>query len=699
MLNIYKYASPIEKALAHLFAFLGFIHLSIIMTCFEFGFIKQFCIGLVSLVVWLNGIYYILSIRKKYAQNKESPIGIIPKQLFLIMGIASLFVISAFISPYTNIVFGARACFFWSVFISVTIISGIGWTYSRYLKNPSFVSSSLLHLGEDWFLWGVLLLAVILRVGMLDTLQRWDAGEYYYALGNACANFDFDWSSFFDNFRLCNHTTLGFSFIMSIGEFLNPRGTVGVLCVSLLLTLYALYKLYYLLTKILSGNSRPAAGFITLICSVTPFFLGSFGYLTPDYLMTIAFILAICAEYNKEYFSQYFWLVIAINTKEPAIFTVFGYFLFKLFGILFEQKIKKELRIRSIIKNTSLWVGLCSGILFLVILKLQGGFLWKGLTNTNPIQFSNTEVNSFGFNLPYILFRLKQHFILNFAWVFSLLLLLSICFTLVKQKKQTYKSTIQPYTCTFLFSLTGALLFALIANCIFITAGAYRYATVFFTLYGILVLTVYWELVGSFVKVRINNSISIILTLLLSVEAFIHIDFVSAKVFETQTTGNWFTVMTNFTHGTYGNDLCNNRQYTWLDTAFDKLLNKINYDGSQDILIMGGQEQGLQLDGNGIRYRVCWDSLKQKRIIYDDSMMIQNPNLIPINTITEGGLENVWEAGTLRENAVAFFIPYYQVDEDECLNILSEYYQIKELETITCFGGELRYYTLTLKTY
>lgn len=691
----YKQMSIVEKSVIQILFFLSIAHISIIALCFNFGFLKQLFLCIISILVWSLGIFYIMTIHWYKIKEKRFSLQTLPKQLFLVASICAAFVISAYVSTYTNILFSARVCFFWSVFISLSLVSGICWIYTAYDNNPSFVSTSLTAIQKNGVFWIVLIISFVIRIGMLDTLQRWDAGEYYYSLGNACANFDFYWDNFFHNFRLCNHTTLGFSFIMSIGEFLNPRGGIGVLCVNLLLTMYALYKLYHLLSKVLQGHSKLTAALVTLVCSVTPFFLGSFGYLTPDYIMAVCFILAICAEYDKEYLSEFFWMIIAINTKEPAIFTVFGYFLFKVISMLTDKK-NLEKPIYSIIKNKSLWVGLCSGILYLIILKLQGGFLWKGLTNTKPIQFSNTETNSFGINFPYIVFRLKQHFILNFAWIFTVLLaitIVTICFRLFRKQGINKLASDTRY---FLISLSGALLFALVANCVFVTAGAYRYTTVYFTLYGVFVLAFFWEYIGSSLNHFITPICYSAIAIIMFVEAFIHIDFISAKFFETRSTGSWYTVMTNATHDTYGNDVCNNYQYTWLDTAFDNMLKQINYDGSQDILIMGGQEQGSQLGGNGSYYRVCWDKLRKKRVMYDDTMLMKDKNLTLLNFIIEKNFSLHLEAGTLRENAVVFFIPYYQVDESACLEFLSAFYQIGEAQVAQGFGGNIRYYTLSL---
>ena len=79
---------------------------------------------------------------------------------------------------------------------------------------------------------------------MFGTLQRWDAGEYYGRLGNASEAFDFTPAEFFEHFLLASHPTLGYAGIMAIGEFFDPRGTVGMLTVNLALTAAAVVCIY-----------------------------------------------------------------------------------------------------------------------------------------------------------------------------------------------------------------------------------------------------------------------------------------------------------------------------------------------------------------------------------------------------------------------------------------------------------------------
>lgn len=611
------------------------------------------------------------------------------RQGFIIFVFFSSFVISAYISDYTSYEFSEQICITWSVCLSITIILLLGIIKSYHLKKVNI----RLTVKDNIILMIVLGISVILRIGMLDTLQRWDAGEYYYQLGNACASFQFSFDSFFHGFRLCNHTTLGFSFIMSIGEFLFPRNITGVLVENLLLTLAAVYCLYRILVDVCDIKLKSIAGAITLTFSVTPFFLGSFGYITPDYLMLLAFIFVMYANMKGDYLCELFWIIIMINTKENAIAVVFGYYLFKLIADLCNHEITLLQRLKSVLQTPSYWMALSGAAIFGLIIMLQGGFLWKGMTRpTGGLNFSNTEINSFGFNWDYILFRCRQHFILNFAWVFTVIFVYALIFLALKKR---FKTCIYKKDGCFLLSVGGALLFAFLTNALFITAGAYRYCTVFFSLYGVFALVLFYRVCGTFFGPKSNLLWMTILNIFLCFNAYIHIDPVSAMCFETRSTGAWYTVMTNYTHENYGNDLCNNYQYTWLDHAIDEMLADIGYDRDTAIILLDRQVQGSQIGGNGIYYRVCWDGATKKRVMYDEDVLSDNPDLTQITIITD--LEDAVKSKEQYSRQFALMIPYYEVDFEAQKKVLETVYSLGSKKSAGDIRGKISYYELTLK--
>ena len=244
---------------------------------------------------------------------------------------------------------------------------------------------TLKKLEKEWNRWKdrkflllLLLAAFLMRVWMIGTIPRWDAGEYYYRLGTACNNFAFTWDSFWENFRLANHTSLGFSLVMAIGEFLNPRGVAGVQIVNLILTLAAVCCLYGLFKNYWLKVSDGKAAYFAFIVSVTPLFLGTFSYINVDYVMAVFFIYLMYSEYRENYILMAFWAVMMTQTKEPGMVVAFGYFAVRLlYGAAMKSGTIRE-KACSVLEDKGNWSGAAVGICIVLNMLLQSGLTTWG---------------------------------------------------------------------------------------------------------------------------------------------------------------------------------------------------------------------------------------------------------------------------------------------------------------------------------
>lgn len=70
------------------------------------------------------------------------------------------------------------------------------------LKNSSDCAQGMISEKRLPYEWGIMIVCICTRLPLLTQMQRWDGGQYYYALGNACRDFDFTWESFWSGFRL-----------------------------------------------------------------------------------------------------------------------------------------------------------------------------------------------------------------------------------------------------------------------------------------------------------------------------------------------------------------------------------------------------------------------------------------------------------------------------------------------------------------
>lgn len=636
----------------------------------------------VLLVVVLANFTYIRFSKNTLVFNKIKKLYI---QLFIIALIVFMFFWGGYICTRNSMPFSFRSSFVINFLLACLYVC-VFYVYKndfhidkRQLKVITFIT----------------FLTIIPRLFMMGTIQRWDAGEYIYALGNACKNFNFTLNQFISDFTLCNHTTWGFSFLYGIGEFFDIHGGVGILIINILLSLSSAICLYKLANEIL-GISRSTSCMISLLYTFTPFVLGGFGYITPDHLIPMVFLIALYCEYSKNYILQLFWLVILVNTKENTIFIIFGYFLGELiYNFAAYVRDRSDIR-KYLLRNYSLWNGVLCACSFLLCLRLKGGLTWKGGNpEADTFSFNSDGINCFGINFDYIAFKLKQNLVLNFAWIISLLLIIVLIIYVIKKHRQ--KKALSEYLLSndnkkeVIISVGSWLLFSLMFSCIYITAGAYKYSATFFAVFPWWVMLIVIDVLK---EKKIFKVMLPIIIVLFAIEAFIHIDPISSLVFKTTTTGNWYTVQTNYAHEAYGNDLCNNYQYTWLDRALDKFLNEIGYDGTSNIIITASERQGSQISGNGYVYRVCWNIDQKKRVFYDDEMLTENENLIMINCKVPDDLTSV---SMMTEKAYVLFIPYYEENEEDIIIYLSQYYNVGERKKINEFGGCLYYYELELR--
>ena len=304
-------------------------------------------------------------------------------QMVVVFGIIALFLLSALISGGSEDTLVENkvlsGIYVGTVFFAITIYKCS--VLKRNKKINELIKSRMSivkRIRANKGLIVIILVSFILRVNMIGTMQRWDAGEYYYRLGTACRNFTFTWDSYWNNFRICGHATLGFSLIMSIGEFLNPRGIKGVQIINLVLTIAAIVCIYYLLRYYWLKLTDSQASILTLLISVTPVFLGTFAYINVDYTMALFFVFLLYAEYKEKYFLLTFWAVMVTQTKETGMVVILGYFMTRILYNVLMNKEKIDLRFRLIFKDKVFWAGVVTGLTIITNMLFQGGIATWG---------------------------------------------------------------------------------------------------------------------------------------------------------------------------------------------------------------------------------------------------------------------------------------------------------------------------------
>ncbi len=652
-----------------------------------------------TLMWWLIlGIIWLVLTRLIYGFSAEQIVQAICSlkvmgQITAVLGIASLFCFASALSPAVTaekslktLWPGMAVCL-----LFLLLLSHLKKRLGRHLSVPGKITR------EQLPALLMLIVSCAVRLPMLGTMQRWDAGEYYYRLGTACEKYDFTIQSIFDNFRLCGHSNLGFSLVMAVGEFLNPRGIKGVLLLNLLLTLAAIYCIFVLIKEYwLKCTSWLAAGF-ALTVSFTPIFLGTFAYINTDYQMALYFVFLLFAEYKGWHILSWLAAVLLSQCKETGVIVIMGYYGLKLLHEYFREKGNPIQRAWNLLEKSSLWIALMAGWVYAAAVWKVGKLTtWvQNKDAADSVSWSNEKINCFGFHPAYIICKMKQYFLSNFAWLATLLILcclLTVLFRLLS-KRQTFG--LEKYT-GFIGAMSGFVLIGFF----YITGGLNRYNILFALGWSIAGILLYYHVFGHTHSKQVHAGIVFFFCAVFFVQSFWNIDGISSLVFKkariSEKNSFLFTDYDYLNGPYYGDSLVNNYQYTWIDKALNKFLREIQYDGNAAILLPREEGAGLHVNGNGNVYIVVWDQEKQKRVMKGGGR-----KEIPIHVLGEESIsgslpfrydsEEPLNDSSPSEVYIPFF-KYYQADEKKILFEIAPYYYIGKKERISCYGGEIEYY-------
>lgn len=628
------------------------------------------------------------------------------KQLIVIWSMVTAFFLSALLSEVTDktkwVLVGYKSLFVfllyaWLIFQYFRCLKQEGITCIGFLSG---VWKRLVKAVSDNKLFSiVLIVSIILRVISMTTFQRWDAGEYYNRFGNACEEFDFSFDKYFFGFTLVGHPTLAFASLSAIGEFLYPRGVAGVLSVNLVCTLAMLVCLYSLLKKHLAKMPKNIAALITLVVSCVPLFLGAFPYFQPDYYLIIFLIYIVYTEYEKQYILLAFWEFALLQTKEVGLVVLAGYIGLRLIYSFATAKKGLKNRFGRILKDPVNWITLIPLAFYALYIYINGGISrWMTVEDATS---STASLNYFGFDTTFFIERLKQFFVMNFAWIFLLMLLITVIYYFVQRRRQSDRLVAMEAQT---FGLLGALIAFGIFESVFITVGLYRYLVLFAV---ILALFACIGIAAVFKKRPAGAYILLIVTAaLMAGQSFITADPVSNAIIETVDTKGNKMLYSSENSNYYGDCLVYNRQYSWLDTEINKILSKVGYDSETQVIVADKVSLAMEIDGwrnkKSSSYDVYWDAENNKRTTrknknYDKVTAQRTDDIFPAIGLPLKEAEQ-FAADELSPKAVAIFVPYYEIDESAVMKKLSKYYYVGERQVTQCLYGELAYYQLIRKT-
>lgn len=671
------------------------------------GGVIEYCgkkIFLALLVAVVIESLAVLLMERKISESLYSQLAVVGLIMFLFIGSSMMFK-----SDVINI--KSMYIIFYLIFSTSAVIL---CNYITHLvkKAGSFSAIKSAFIENKWI---ILLLAVVVisRLPYIEMLQRWDSGEYYWRFSLAAEKFKYTGlEEYMDTFSLCGHPTLAFSFIYLIGELAFPDKIIGVSIISLIMTVAAVWCVYKIFLKVFAKTNEKQAALCAFILSAAPLFYSTSAYFNPDYAMSLFIIFAVYSYvYNKALLAGVFSFF-CFQTKETGLVLICGL----VIGVFVQHFLERRQKgfFKSAFTDLRLWTTLAATIVQLGYYMNIGGMSdWSQNGHEEPgIRWDSNGENCLGFNIDFIAARLKQQFVLNFNWLVTLVIVVSIILLIVYKIKQSKTDEINGYGRVWndnsLCGIVGAFMALLSFSCLFITSSVARYNVPGDILLYIIMMylavaaknyaipCIFGKTEGSRLGKYVFRAAAGAFTVLIVIQsfwtidpvtklAFTKLDAVSADIYYVgkQTDGN------NVLY--YGDYLIYNTQYQYIDKVYDEMLRELDYEpGKFDIVLP--DDNGCFITGN--MYRLNWDKKREKRVFYSNENTVAMENYVLTRDIDR---ERV-SSGELKEEAIMVVNPFWlHIDKTDALKAAGKWYNIGEEKIIGTSQGSIIYYNMTLK--
>lgn len=528
-----------------------------------------------------------------------------------------------------------------------------------------------------------LLLAFVPRMQMLFVLPRWDAGEYYNGIVNACENFKFSFSYILENFNICGHVSMGYTIFPALFEFIFKKQYIGVNLANLILELISVYFVYKIVQKVTKKESDLYAAICAGLYGIAPMLLGTFAYFHLDYGIMIFFVFLIYAHVYEKNIARVIFGILLCFTKETGIIIFAGYLIgygvyrFAVTKGSFGEKAK------AVLKDKIIWTSLIPVVLLAAYMLYEGGVSWQPVNEEQGVlRWQNDGTNCFGFSVTNILNKIKQIFILNFMWIPTLVII--IC-TIIKAKKQIASETEKKRECMYL--LTGTLIGHVLFSILYITAPLPRYNMISDCILIMLSICLLSDVLSVHLKKKRLIPGIVAVGILFMVEAFFTIDPLTLLTFQVIETGGVPLVKADYPY--YGDAIVYNYQYTFLDSAITGVMNEVQYMGNM-MIIDADTGEDFFASGNLDFYQINWDFANEERTVSDG---------FPIREQAVNDYE-VWrKEEALTHLALLIFPEYHDYDEEENLARISKTFEAGERKVYHTIYGDLVYYELVHTNY
>lgn len=313
-------------------------------------------------------------------------------------------------------------CLVASVIVIFPVISFVR-RFSSFTKFELYLKNVLI---QNCGIFLLIFFYALSHIQFLTYSQYWDAKLYYSAIVNASTKLP-DLSHFLQNINIWGHASMGYVTLMGISQLIQNNNVYLLNTENLILAMCAIWA-FYKIFLFFFNNRKLEAILTTAIFAFNPLFYATSISLSLDFPVLVFEVLAFSAFLYKKYFSFFFWSVLLIFSKETGLLIygsfIAGYFLLYEVKRLFSGFLKFDYK---------------KYIIFIIPMFLFGLFLFSNhwqfwtarqsfldISGSPSFIWNDNGLFGFGINSTNIAARTVQMFIMNFSWLFSLIVLASV---------------------------------------------------------------------------------------------------------------------------------------------------------------------------------------------------------------------------------------------------------------------------------
>lgn len=455
---------------------------------------------------------------------------------------------------------------------------------------------------------GILIVIVVyiaLSLEVLPQVALFDSYEYFSEVMNALT-----WSFNFhaiDIFKFCTHQSYGVAPWYMIGGYLTPMDPAGLRIINIMLSCSAIVCFYAIVLKfaVFKDRAFSLSALSTALFAFNPLILGAVFEINLDILKVVFYTWLIASYlYRKDILFAFSALSITFST-ESGLVLLFGFGVGWLVGWLIEAHRKSLNFVVVIHQNMNTLISMIgSGIAF-VVLFLSSPRWGAGSAEADVTM--QAGLNVFYFNVDNIVAIFKEMYLLNFSWLLLAVIGIAVIVWLLRTSKFSEFRTLSrarhtgsgrrvPLSITDIAPIVGSYIALTGFLLLFVMYHNSRYVS--WHVVGLTLLAIYALAYIANRKKTVFVGCSCVLAVLMLVQSFFTIDPVTLKSFKNFSTGQSTVVTTRIfylskeglTKDPYlvsARELAGpyNRQYSYVGTTLESLLEDIDYDSNTMVLI------------------------------------------------------------------------------------------------------------------